>query len=287
MTGGADRFAILQLDAMNPFGDQHVAPGQLPDHRRHAEIRLRADILRQLRIGGRLQAQIHLQRNGALQDVDDCDWLEAAGLRCIALNEAGSGIECAQVAGEAAADAWPQHLDGEIAGALRGPLHGLVDLGDGGGGERLGEAIENGLNRPADRRLDYGAGLRGGKRRNIILQPAQGIGGLHADDIRAGGEELAKLDVGRPEPVEGLRQAPAALGRCEPARLQRTREAHRAPRLRRQVLGVGKSEYAGARQDQPGAAQLKEAADAQLRSPTLRFSTRNAARRYRRRSCCS
>ncbi len=126
---------------------------------------------------------------------------QALGIGQQRLDDARHEAHRLDVLGEALAHAGPHHLDGERPLRAVGVEHGrLVDLGDGGRRHRLaegGEQAETGLpNSCSTTRM--ATPLREG--RHPVLQPLEVAGGGHADDVGAGGQELAELDVGRSEP---------------------------------------------------------------------------------------
>ena len=104
---------IVEADAVDPGGGEHVAGGQVPFRLRHAEIRIVLGVLRQLRDGGGLEPQIHLDGDGAGQRLHDLQRLEAARIGHHALEQAGGGAHGLEIAGEALAHAGPHHLHRE------------------------------------------------------------------------------------------------------------------------------------------------------------------------------
>ena len=114
-----------------------------------------------------------------------------------------------EVAAEAPLDARAQDLDGHVAAHTIVDDDGLVHLGDGGGGDRRPELREVVLEPAAQRFLDRLACFPHGERRQLVLQVAEIARKLGADEIGAGGEELAELDVARPQ--AGQRPGDASL----------------------------------------------------------------------------
>jgi hypothetical protein len=106
----------------------------------------------------------------------------------------------------------PAHLDHNgLAAGQPSP----VNLGDGGGGQRgpgkFRKKLRDGMAQfPNDLRLD---GL-GGHRRNLVLQLAQFGDILPGQDVGPGRQQLAELDKGRPEFLQG---EPQTLGTRQPA----------------------------------------------------------------------
>ena len=72
----------------------------------------------------------------------------------MALGEAGGEEHVGEIAGEAVLDAGPQDLHGHIALAMLIAHPGLVDLRDGGGGQRFGQLDEGLMQRAPESRLD-------------------------------------------------------------------------------------------------------------------------------------
>ncbi len=63
MTAGDERLAVIDPDPGDAFGGQHGAAGALPIDLRHAKSRVAGEILGKLGSGGRLEAQVHLERD--------------------------------------------------------------------------------------------------------------------------------------------------------------------------------------------------------------------------------
>ena len=206
----ADRGRVGERRPVHPFRHEHVAAGQFPEHRRHAEIILAGDIVRHLRICGRLEPKIHFEDDAALEDLDHGNRLQPARLRRIALDEVRSGVEGLEVAGEALPDAGPQDLDRHRLAWLA--RHRLVDLRDRRRGDRFGEVLKQGIDRGAEAGFHRGPRLNGRKRRQVVLQRGERLRHLHADDVRPCRQELPELDVGGPEPVHRRGDAPPPLG---------------------------------------------------------------------------
>ncbi|MNE31555.1 hypothetical protein D3C80_1251310 [compost metagenome] len=96
------------------------------------------------------------------------------------------------------------------------------------GGDRLAQIAEQALDRTAQRALDLGAGFGQGEGRQLVLQPAQILGELDAEDVGAGGQDLTQLDGHGAEVFEGL---PHALAGATGAVLAAGRQLHQ-PRER-------------------------------------------------------
>jgi hypothetical protein len=113
----------------------------------------------------------------------------------------------------------------------------------------------------AEGRFDRGAGVRHGEWRHAILESCEITGEFWADDVGARREELAELDVARPEPAQRAADAGvSALAAPERRRddahrpCQRARKAQR-PRHRDSLRH---EPDAVLRQDQPGAREAHE-----------------------------
>jgi hypothetical protein len=74
-----------------------------------------------------------------------------------------------------------------------------VDLGDGGRRHRRAELAEQRVDGRAEPRLDLGAGGASSNGSQPVLQLGQLVGPFDPDDVGPGGEELAELDVARPQ----------------------------------------------------------------------------------------
>ena len=111
VAGRVERIDIGQLDAVDPFERQDVARRQLPLDLRDAEAGVVGGRLGHLRERRSLEAQVHLDRNGAGERIDDCDRPQPPRRGIDALDQPRAGIECVEVAAEPAPDAGAQHLD--------------------------------------------------------------------------------------------------------------------------------------------------------------------------------
>ena len=104
---------------------------------------------------------------------------------------------------EAALDAGPQHLHRHRLARAVGLDLGAMHLRDRGGGDRRARSWRrrrcSGLPKRGDDRA-LRLGLR--ERRHLVLQALEIARDRHADHVRPRRQELAELDVGRPEPGE-------------------------------------------------------------------------------------
>ena len=90
MTGGDQRRAIVDADPGYPLQCQHAAAGAPPIDPRHAKIRVAGEILGELRGGGGLEAQIHLEPNDLGQHLYHLDGLQPPQHRLQALAQRAS-----------------------------------------------------------------------------------------------------------------------------------------------------------------------------------------------------
>ncbi len=200
---------------------------------------------------------------------------------CDALDEIGEPEEEIEIAGEG-----PAIFGRSTLTATSAPSdgHGVVHLGDGGGGDRhVVEALEQRLHGLAEPGGDGGAGGRRGKRRQAILQRGEIAGDFLADEIGAGGEHLPELDEAGSQRVQRVRQALARA--CGGAG---ARPARHQPGERQQRPGARhareRKERVVAREGQRDPAEPDEiAAGAQgLEHSCLRAASPSAAPRCRR-----
>ena len=92
-------------------------------------------------------------------------------------------------------DAGPQHLDGDFCPGFRQPC--MVHLGDRSRSNGLRELRKDRADRSAELGLDHLLRLCHREGRQLVLQIFQLFCQLAADNIGAGGEDLAELDIGR------------------------------------------------------------------------------------------
>ncbi len=159
-------------------------------------------ILGEFGSGGGFEPKIHFHLDRAGQRIDDLDRLQALGVLKPAFGQARREIHVAEVAFEMPLDTRTQHLDGDFAFAIA-VLHARpVHLGNRGGGDRLSETYKGAAERFAEGGLDGRDRNPARKRRHPVLQKLELPNNGHADDVRPSREELAELDVGRPEPAD-------------------------------------------------------------------------------------
>ena len=114
------------------------------------------------------------------------------------------------------------------------------------GGENEPNSASTGL---PSARADAGAGLRLGKRRDLVAQLPQRLRAVLADQVRACRQELAELDVGGPQAVERRRQPFAAVHGGDAAPFDEAGDADRRACPRRQIVRIDEAEGALARQN--------------------------------------
>ena len=276
-----ERVAIGDRGAVDPFKRQDPARAPAPIDHRHAEALVVLRVLRHLRDGGGLHAEIHLDGDGFRQGLDHGLRPEPARRRVKALDQLGGEEIGIEVLVEALLDAGPEHLDGDRLEPAVALAHGgLVHLGDRGRGDGRPELGEDRVERRLERLFHRIARLGLGERRQPVLKRRQVSCELAPDDVVAGGEELAELDVGRPERGERRRQ-PRLIRRGLAVRLPPERRRHAAEdaKRRRQPDLVGQHPGAGPGDDGAGPRQPCHIGD---RVHALITASRNGSPRCRR-----
>ena len=276
VAGGNKRGAIRDRHAVDPFQRQHALGGAAPVDAGHAQAAVgqglvAGDVVGHLGDGGGLQAQVHLDLDAAGERVDHGHRAQPPRRRQPALDLAGGEDESVEVAAEALLDAGAQDLHGHVAAHAVVDGDGLVHLGDGGGGDGRAERGEVVLQPAAQLLLDCRACLLHRERRQLVLQMAEVAGQLGADQVGAGGEELAELDVAGPQAGQRAGDAPL-LGLADAER-----PGQRADRQRggagemqdKRHLGPGRHEaHAVLGQHDAGARQAEDVADAGSHGPS-------------------
>ncbi len=175
------------------------------------------------------------------------------GLGPEALDQPGGQGQGLDVEGDPPLDARAQHLHRHL-----GPIQqaGAVGLGQGGGRHRLVEAAVEALQRPAEGLCHRGLGLGGGERIEPVLQPAEVLGEVIAEDVGAGGEHLAELDGDGAQPLQGAGQPlPRAAAAGAAAGDQPQDPAEQLGPRRQQGLGLAGDQGVGAGQGPDRAGQ--------------------------------
>ncbi|MDP9732050.1 UNVERIFIED_ORG: hypothetical protein QE448_002125 [Rhizobium sp. SORGH_AS285] len=81
-----------------------------------------------------------------------------------------------------------------------------MDLGDGGGGDRVAKFPVEFRNRPSERSLDIRFGGCCWEKGHAVLKACEIVCELRAHHIRTGGQKLTHLHIGRPKPLDSHRQ---------------------------------------------------------------------------------
>ena len=275
---GLDRRASRKRRRVDPFERQHVLGGEFPVDGRHAEIAILARVLRHLGDGGRLQPQVHLDRDRAPERVDGLHQPQAPRLGGVALGRARREVERRKLGAQAPLDVGPQHFHGDGAAAFGSSDLGAMHLRDRGGRDGRTERRERRRQRPTQRCRDHRLRLALRERRHPVLQRLQIARQRDADDIRPRRQELAELHIGRPEPRQRRRQT-HALHRLRWAVRSGARVA--APRVPAPAAAPGRP----AQGHPPGQTRNPRArAETHGRAAEITNASRNAARRCRRSS---
>lgn len=193
------------------------------------------------------------------------------------LGESRGEIIVGEVGAEAVGDARPQHLDRHLSDRVALAHRRLVDLGDGGGGDRRAEARIGLGERLTERLGDNLLGELLVEGRNLVLQALEVARDQRPDHVGTRRQELAELHIGGPEPGEGGGQPVGA--RSGLAALDDAGEAEGEARRRRQGLRVDEAENTLAGEDEAGPREAKEMDDACDHG--VRSSSRRKGRRCR------
>ena len=145
---------------------------------------------------------------------------------------------------------------GLLRAVLRDSNFGAMHLRDRGGGDGGTEADIDLVHRLAERGGDHGFRLALRKRRHLVLQAFEIARDLLADHVGTGRQELAELDVSRPELGERGGE-PARSVFCGGA-LEQAGERDGRLRRKRQRPGIDQREHAFAREHEAGAREAGE-----------------------------
>ncbi len=250
---GAQRRLIVERRAVDPFEREHVARGAVPVDRGHAEARIVLGVLGHLRQRGRLEPQVHLDRDRARQRLHHLDEAQPPRLGRPFFGGAGRPEEGGQIGLEALLDARTEHLHGDHAAARQfRPMH----LRDRRRRDRRAEGGEDVRNPAAERRRDRGLGLLLRKRRHAVLQALEIARERDADHVAPGRQELPELDVSRPERGQRDGQAVGLVAARRP--LDQPRAGKRRARRQRERRRIDEAEHAFAREHEAGAGQPDE-----------------------------
>ena len=229
VTGGVDSGETVERDRVDPLRRQHVAPGQLPVGLRDAKIGVAGRVLGELGQGGRLEAEVDLDRDRAGERLGDLGRPEPERVGEMTLGQSRGVAQGLEIAREALARAGAHHLDRE-GPAVEG-RDGAVNLGDRRGRDRLTKHLEELVERALQRCLDGLDRLRAREGRHPVLQALEVTRHRDPDDVGSRRQELPELDVGGPEPRQGRREPRRA--RADAALLDEPRETKREARAGR------------------------------------------------------
>ena len=166
-------------------------------HLRQLEAVIISGIRGEFRGRGRLEPEVELTQNHALEMRDHVGRSQASCARGKHLHHARREVEGVDIAAKRPFDPRPQNLHGHGLAALA-QLR-LVHLRDRGRRDRRAERREDILDRAAQLHGDFGLRDLDRERRQPVLKHAQLRRELLADEIGARREYLPELDIGRPE----------------------------------------------------------------------------------------
>jgi hypothetical protein len=285
VTGGAHAFQVVHLDAVDPLHGEHVASGALPIDGRYAKTRIVFRVLAEFGKGGGLQPQIHFDLGGFRERLRDLHGPQAAGVGNVALLQPCGEEEAFEIAGKGLPHAGPYHLHGNLRDAVVMADFRPVNLGDRGGGDGFAEADIEVADGPAERGLDRPDRLLPRKGPHAVLQKREIERDVVADNIGPGRQELAKFDVRRAKPRDGLRQPFGAAAANGPPAREEPRHPPAEPRQAVEFVARQRRDHALAGQypacpDEPERRSETAHADAPVKA-----SSPNAAPQCRRNNC--
>ena len=223
----------------------------------NAEIRIVLGVLGHLRERRRFQAEIHLDRDRAAQRVDDLDEPQPPRLGGKVFGVARDKGEGAQIGVEAPLDAGPQHLHRDRR-AIRSPSRPRRDAPGRSrrprpAAPKFANIAPTGLPNEAATAASASSCGNGGIWSCSRSRSRASVAPTTSGPRR---QELAELDVARPEPRERRRQprfhSPA--GRA----LEQPRDAQQRPRRRRHQRRIDGAEHALAGEHEAGSAETDE-----------------------------
>ena len=186
---------MAHRNALGPVRGQHAPRRQVPVRARDRKALVAGRVLGEFGRRGRFEAQVEFAQHHRFEMRDDKARLQPAAGGREPFDHRGAEVEGVDVAPEGGGDIGAQHLDRDLGAGVGAPR--AVDLGDGGCGDRGRELGEQDGCRGAKLGLDGGLGDLGGEGRQPVLQHPQLLGQFGADDVGAGREDLAELDIGR------------------------------------------------------------------------------------------
>ena len=270
---------ILDRDAGHQLQREHIALGQLPVDPGHVITRLAPEIAPELRGVGGLAFQIEFIQQGLFKLLDHAGKTQRPALRIIFFGLLGEVMQQRHVLADQGLDTRPEHLDNKIPAILQ---FGAMHLGHRGRGQRFLVKLQKDLvqvtiiglfNNPA-RHLAR-------KRRHGVLQAGEFIGDIGRQQVPAGGEDLAELDIDRPEFFQHQTHAPRAGTLLAPEPVPR-QQVKRKPKGAEQVGGEDKFIQAVFDKDPLHGQQAQEAghgqaSPARCSSRASRCSSRSAS----------
>ena len=268
---------IAERRAVDPFHRQHFARGAVPVDRRRAKIGVVLEVLAIFGGRGGLQAKIHLHAHRARQRLDDLHRPQPLARPGTGARRAGRRRTCRRDRARSrrstpGRSTFTATIALAVAVAHRARWTCAIEAAATGSPNSMNSVSSGAWNAASMRRT---ADLAR-QRRDAVLQPLELARDLGADDVGPRGEELAELDVGRPQPLHRPRQAVAAGASCARSA---SSAPQRRPRDRRQRGGVDAGEHALARHDQAARAAAARRGRSRRGRPSVRASSRNGWRR--------
>ena len=197
MSGGVQCGIVADVDAFGPAKGHDPARRLFPLDHRHLKSGVPFRIRPEFGRGGTFQPQVQLAAHHPVEMVDHVQRAQAARCGRQGFDQRRGQIERIDILAECPFDAGAQHLDRHrLAGVAQGRL---VDLRQRRGGDGFGKAGEHIVHPDPQLAFDFGFGQRRRKRRQGVLQHPQFTGQSIADNIGAGRQDLAELDVGGSE----------------------------------------------------------------------------------------
>mmetsp|Transcript_5496 Transcript_5496/g.18589 ORF Transcript_5496/g.18589 Transcript_5496/m.18589 type:complete len:270 (+) Transcript_5496:228-1037(+) len=198
-----DALGVRATDPVDPLHDQQAGPAVLAVHLGDLHRLVSLEVLVERADVARLLQVVQLLQELLPKLVHDELGVAAELPQRPGVDEAAEPAEQEQVAVDDRLDARAQHLDGHVL--ARGNQAAAVDLPQGGGRDGFLRDLTEDLLQGATQRLLHDVkGRLVGERRHVVLQHAQLVHVVLADDVRAVGQHLPRLDEGWPKVREGL-----------------------------------------------------------------------------------
>ena len=204
---GFEPGAVGERRRLDPFEREHVARGAVPVHRGHAEIGIVPGVLRHLRERGRLEPQIHLDRDRARERLRPPRPAAAAALpptiasalRAAKVKASRSTLKRCSMPGRSTFTATGRRSPSATTSArCTCAIEAAATGGPNDANSSRSGLFEGGL--------DHALGLCLRERRHLVLQRLEIARQRHADHVRPRRQELAELHIAGPEPGERGRQ---------------------------------------------------------------------------------